>query len=256
VETVAISTSRILGDSHVHRFSANEESLGSLKASIRRIGLINPVGVVVEGDQYRVVHGHRRFAACKELGWSEVPCIVLSGDAAKREEVTFAENFFREDLSPVELAVAIARQYQSGDMDVPALAAIFRRSEQWVKNQLGIVDWPPDVLEAVHMGRLSVSAASNLVMIDEDQYRSFLVRTACESGATARTTAAWLSAWRASEPIEQALKVPPGPAPSGASPMVPQAPCFVCHQVKRQDELSHVPVCASCIPTLRPPSCA
>jgi len=106
-------------------------------------------------------------------------------------------------------------------------------------------------LEAIHNGKISVTAASNLACVEDDVYREFLVRQAVENGATARATAAWLQAWRSMVPASEAITREPVPAGPGVTPAVPQAPCIVCANVFRTDELSHVPVCVHCIRTIR-----
>ena len=132
-------------------------------------------------------------------------------------------------------------------MSIEQMAAGFGRSGDWVRRQIGICGWPEDVLEGVHTGKLSIAAASNLAVITEDHYRRMLVGQAVENGATARTTAAWLQAWRAMLPLEVAVEQPPVDGGQAVVPMVPQGPCLVCHNVYRVDELSHVPVCMHCV---------
>lgn len=56
-----------------------EPQLTHLPADITKRGLVEPIGVIVDGPDYRVVFGNRRFAAVKRLGWTEVPAKVLAG---------------------------------------------------------------------------------------------------------------------------------------------------------------------------------
>jgi len=116
---------------------------------------------------------------------------------------------------------------------------------------IAIAGWQADVLEAIHECKLSVSAASNLAVVTDDSYRIFLVRNAVEQGATARTTASWLQAWRAMQPQEEAITSEPAPAGPVSVPMVPQAPCLCCAQMFKVNEMSHVPVCGACIQIIR-----
>ena len=136
-------------------------------------------------------------------------------------------------------------------MTAEQVAAGFHRSEHWVAQQVAILGWPDDVLAAVHAGSMSVAAASNLALVTDDNYRSFLVRNATESGITARVSAAWLQAWRSMAPPEEAIVSEPEPGGSAVVPAVPQAPCICCAEIKRTDSLSSVLICAPCINTLR-----
>ncbi len=250
-EVKQISVEKINVGAHALRLEVDDEALDDLAASIRRIGIIVPLVVAPEGDIFHLIAGHRRLAAAKRLNLSEVPCCVREAAAADGVEVSFAENLFRLDLSPVELAGGIKDVLTKNIMDVQALAKAMHRTTHWVNAQLMLLEWPVDVLDAVHAGWISVSAASNLALVTDDPYRDFLVRNAVEQGATARTTAAWLQAWRSMQPPEEALDAEPVGPGATRTPMVPQAPCLACGEVHRTDELSHVPICSPCIRVIR-----
>lgn len=251
VEIKNIPVENVKVGDHALRLEVEDEAVEELAASIRRIGIIVPLVVAPEGDVFHLVAGHRRLAAARRVGLSEVPCCVREATEGARVEVSFAENLFRLDLSPVELAAGMKDVLTKGIMDVHALAKAMHRSEHWVNAQFSLLSWPKDVLAAIHSGWLSVSAASNLALITDDAYREFLLRNAADSGATARTTAAWLQAWRSMVPPEAAITAEPVSGDSRTTPMVPQAPCLGCGEVHRSDELSHVPMCSQCIQAVR-----
>ncbi len=236
---------------HALRLREDDEAVDDLAASIHRIGIIVPLVVRPEGDSFLLVAGHRRLAAAKLLSLSTVPCDIREIPGADGVEISFAENLFRLDLSPVELAAGIKDVITKKIMDVPAIAKALHRTEHWVQAQLYMLDWQPDVLDAVHAGWLSVSAAHNLALVTDDTYREFLLKNAADSGATARTTAAWLQAFQSMQPPEVAVSAEPVAGDAASVPMVPQAPCLGCGQVFRSDELSHVPMCAQCIMAIR-----
>ena len=243
----AISIHLIRVGEHEQRFDDDDPEIHGLSQSIQRVGLLNPLCVTESGDGFVLVAGHRRMEACKRIGLEVVPCLVVVGDEATKREITFAENFFSKNLTQLELAAAIANEVKEKTMTVEQLAAGFRKTTDWVRRQIAICGWPQDCLEAIHSGKLSIAAASNLALITEDFYRQRLVRQACESGATARTTSAWLQAWRSFLPPEEAMEQPPVDPDAPAVPMVPQGPCMVCLHTFRVDELSHVPLCSTCI---------
>lgn len=233
------------------RATYDDADMDLLVASIRRVGIIEPLVVSRADDAFTLVAGHRRLEAAKRLGLKSVPAVVLEGNDAQQTEVGLAENIFRKDLSPVELASAISDVVLNGIMTTREVGAALHRSEYWVQEQIAMLSWPADVLDAVHDGVISVSAAANLAEIASDSYRAFLLRNAVENGATARTTAAWLQAYRASQPPEEACLAEPAAGRAPAQPLIPQVPCFACGQVFRQDAVSHLPLCGGCISTIR-----
>jgi len=246
-----VKISEIIIPHREHRFNTKLSDVEDLAASINRIGLIEPVVIAIVDGNKNLLAGHRRLRACKDLGMEEIPAKIEELTVKEQTELTFAENFFRKDLSPIELACAIQECSQIRGMNNEEIAKAFHRSENWVKRKVEILSWPEDVLEAIHSGLLSESAASNLALVTEETYRIFLVNQATESGATARTTAAWLQAWRSSLPQEEAVQAEPIEGPGHVMPAVPQAPCICCSNVFRTDELSHVPACPQCIKRIR-----
>jgi len=236
---------------HDQRLETEDPGIAELAASIGRIGIINPLVVVDVDGELHLIAGHRRLVAARMAGKMVVPCIIRASEKAVDSEVTFAENFFRKDLSPVELAGALKDCLTKENMTIQQLAAGFHKSEHWVHSMIAIADWPGDVLEAIHNERISVSAAHNLACVTDNDYRIFLVRNAVEQGATARTTAAWLQAWQAYQPPEQAIKAEPVAAGTPQVQLVPQAPCLCCSQLFEVNMMSHVPVCGPCIRILR-----
>lgn len=242
---------RINVGEHDQRIDSEDPGTIELAASIKRVGVINPIILRADGDILQLVAGHRRLVAARMAGCEHIPCIVRTSQKEMDTEITFAENFFRKDLSPIELSCALKDCLDREQMKVSELAAGFHKSENWVRSMIAIAAWPNDVQEAIHNKAISVSAASNLAVINDENYRAFLVRNAEESGATARTTAAWLQAWRAMQPPEEAVTAEPVQTGVPVSPMVPQAPCLCCGQVFPVDRMSHVPMCGGCIQEIR-----
>ncbi len=250
-----ISIEKVFVAEHAVRMEISTEDINGLTSSISRIGIVSPLVVEKTDDGFKVICGHRRFKAAGLANLKKVPCIIRDSKLADVKEITFAENFFRADLSPIEQAAAIKDVIDSGAMTVEQVAAGFHRSEHWVAQQVAILDWPDDVLAAVHTGSMSVAAASNLALVTDDNYRSFLVRNGTESGITARVSAAWLQAWRSMAPPEEAIVSEPEPAGPAVVPAVPQAPCIFCAEIIRTDSLSSVLMCGKCILTLRNAAC-
>ena len=251
LETKEIPLNLIDAGEHEQRFAYADEEFEDLKASLRKDGVLVPIIVKPAGDRFIIIQGHRRTRAAAEVGLTTIPAQIQTGDSALAQRTAFIVQMFHKDPTPVELAVAIAKAVAAGEDSLQDLARGLHRSVDWVKRQVALLDWPDDVLQTIHAGQLSVAAASNLAEVDNDAYRAFLLEQAAKNGATARTTAAWLQAYRASLPAPEALQAQPAPPGSPAPALIPQAPCLCCGVTHRVDELSHVPLCARCIPAVR-----
>jgi len=229
------------------RIEDADETLHELAASIREVGLINAIGVEERDGQLVVVHGHRRYAACKMAGVAEIPIVRLQGERSDLMRMIFDENYHRKDPSPIEQAKAIAERLEAGDITEEQVAHTFNRSVQWVRDQVKILSWPMDVLEAVHTGQLNRAAGAALAQITDEAYRVFLVRNAVEGGASGRTCEAWLAGWRASVPPSEAIELEPEQNRPGAPAPTPMAPCLCCGEPSTYDRLSNVLVCVDCV---------
>ena len=246
-----IDLNKIKFGENLGRLDFDDDEVEDLAISIGRIGMINPIIVRKKDDMYVIIAGHRRYTAAQNCGMEQIPCYVHEGKETETTEITIAENLFRTDLTPVETACMINDIINNDIMNIDQVAAAMHRSRHWVKSQAELLAWPSDVLEIVHQGKLSVSAASNLALIEDANYRAFLLRNAVDSGATARTSAAWLQAWRSMASPEEAVAATPLPGGSTVSPAVPQAPCLCCGEIKRTDALATVLMCPQCIGAIR-----
>lgn len=250
-EITMIPVAKIFARDYSVRADVDEDGILELAASIRRVGIIVPLVVRPDGDQFQIVAGHRRYLAAFRADLKEVPAIIRTDEDNITAEVSLAENLFRQDLTPIEQAAAIKDTLDNQVMDRPELAKAMHRTELWVQAQVQMLNWPDDVLAALHQGWISVSAASNISLIEDDTYRNFLLSNARDNGATARTTAAWLQAWRSQRPAEEAIQAEPVSGTEAITPALPQAPCLVCNNVFRTDGLAMVMVCPGCIATIR-----
>lgn len=245
IESIPINTIEV--GQHRQRSEGEDEEIQELAASIKGVGVLEPIIVRRSGDSILVVAGHRRIAAAQAAGHAEIPAIIREVDEVEAVHISFAENFFRRDLSPVEQAAAIRECIDAGTMSIEELAKGLHRSTQWIKAQASMTTWPPELLQAIHLKQISVSAASNLAAITDNQYRGFLLHNAIENGATARATAGWLQSWQLSRPPEEALTTAPVEGVIPAVAIIPQAPCLFCAHVYRTDGLNYMPVCPQCL---------
>ncbi|KPK74929.1 MAG: hypothetical protein AMJ79_12815 [Phycisphaerae bacterium SM23_30] len=237
---------RIKDDEYVTRGELDRMKLDELVKSIQSHGVLQPILVRMDKDRYVVVAGHRRCAACKILQTGTIPAAIISDDSNKDWELALHENLIRADLSPIEEAAVICDCVQSGTYDIESMARAVGRSVTWVAERIAMIDWPPEITAAVHVGKISVSAAKNLVGITDKVQRELLVQYAIDNGSTARTTAAWLQAFRAGIKTNEPESIEPKPGYASQQPITPHTPCVICGGMMRMVDLTYLPTCADC----------
>ena len=103
---IDISIDKIAGNPDQPRKVFDPHSLKELAASIQEKGIIQPIIVEKKGEQYIIIAGERRYRASKLAGLTEIPVIVKDFSENEKLEIALIENIQREDLNPIEEAVA------------------------------------------------------------------------------------------------------------------------------------------------------
>lgn len=156
----------------------NEE----LTNSISRQGLLQPIIVrpaaAGEGrENYSIIAGNRRFNACKALGWMEIPSRIVEADDKEAFQLSLTENIQRKSLNPVEEAYAFeAYHLNYGWGGVTELAFRIGKGISYVDRRMRLLKLPTDVVELVSKGKMSPSAADELLPIQDQKEQSALAR--------------------------------------------------------------------------------
>lgn len=142
----------------------DKEALEELAASIAENGLLQPILVREYADsRYQIIAGERRFRASKLAGLSEIPAIVLDRDDRKVAEIALIENIQREDLNPVEEAMAFRALIKEYDLTQEELSEKVGKSRSAIANTMRLLDLPDEVLTMVASGDLSAGHARTLL---------------------------------------------------------------------------------------------
>lgn len=145
------------------------DSLKELVDSIKEKGIIEPVIVRPGGEGYEIIAGHRRFLAAKEAGLEEIPCIVKEVSDNEAAEISLIENIQRENLNPIEEALAIKRLTQKFNLTHEEVAKKIGKSRVYVTNILRLLKLPPEIKEKIEKGELSEGHARVLLSIKDEE---------------------------------------------------------------------------------------
>lgn len=117
----------------------NEDALQELSESIRQYGIIQPLLVQKRGDYYEIIAGERRWRAAKKAGLEEVPVIIRELSEQEIVEISLIENIQREDLNPIEEALAYKRLLEEFDLKQDEVAEKVSKSRAAVTNSLRLL---------------------------------------------------------------------------------------------------------------------
>ena len=146
----------------------DKEALEELASSISENGLLQPILVREYGDsRYQIIAGERRFRASKLAGLSEIPAIILDKDDRKVAEIALIENIQREDLNPVEEAMAFRALIKEYDLTQEELSEKVGKSRSAIANTMRLLDLPDEILTMVAAGDLSAGHARTLLGVKD-----------------------------------------------------------------------------------------
>ena len=146
------------------RKNFDEQALQGLADSILKNGVFQPILVREYGEgRYQIIAGERRFRASKMAGLSEIPAIILEKDNQKTAQIALIENIQREDLNPVEEAMAYRSLADEYNMTQEELSSEVGKSRSAIANAMRLLDLPDEVLALVAGGALSAGHARTLL---------------------------------------------------------------------------------------------
>ncbi len=165
----------------------DKEALAALVESIKQHGVITPLIVTPKGDgKYMIIAGERRYRAAKEAGLLSVPVCVRDCNAVQVDELSLIENIQREDLNPIEVALAIKKLMDDYGYTQEQAAERIGKARPTVANLLRLIDLAEPVQRLVAAGRLSAGHARCLAVIDDAQIQTELAEKGCDDKMSVR----------------------------------------------------------------------
>ena len=195
----------------------DEAALDELSASIRQLGIIQPITVRALGDgRYELISGERRLRASRRAGLKRVPAYVREADTEAMLEMAIVENVQREDLNPVEVAIGYQRLMEEVGLTQEQVADKVGKSRPSVANVLRLLKLPPRIQACLRDGSLSTGHARALVTVEREADQIGLLRAVLDDGLSVREVERRVRALR--QPAEA-----PEPARAPAAPAAPPA---------------------------------
>ena len=146
----------------------DKAALEELAASIKENGLLQPILVREHlGGRYQIIAGERRFRASKIAELSEIPAIVLDKSDRKVAEIALIENVQREDLNPLEEAMAYKSLRDEYGLTQEELSEKIGKSRSAIANTMRLLDLPAEVLSLVASRELSAGHARALLGVKD-----------------------------------------------------------------------------------------
>lgn len=151
------------------RKNFDEDALQELADSIKQFGLLQPILVQDRGDYYEIIAGERRWRAAKLAGLKEVPVIIRNYTNQEIVEISLIENIQREDLNPIEEALAYKRLLEEFNLKQDEVAERVSKSRTTVTNSMRLLKLCDGVQQMIIDDMLSTGHARALIPIENEE---------------------------------------------------------------------------------------
>lgn len=168
-EILELGVDKIFVNPNQPRKYFNEDTIKELAESIKEHGLLQPIIVKETSNGYMLVAGERRLRAVKTLGELTISAIVREYNEKFLTELAILENIQREDLTPIEEALAYKSIIKEFNITHDKLADRIGKSRSYVTNIIGLLRLPEQILQSVSNGDITMGHARVLSKIEDQE---------------------------------------------------------------------------------------
>jgi ParB family chromosome partitioning protein len=168
-KVLQIKLDLIMANSDQPRQDFNNDSLKELVVSIKEHGILQPLIAILKDNKYELIAGERRLRAAKLAGLKTVPLIVRGVDKQEKLELALIENLQRQDLSPLETAIAYKKLIEEFKLTQDQVAKKVGKSRPSVTNTLRLLNLPPEIKQALLDRGISEAHAKLILSLKDEK---------------------------------------------------------------------------------------
>jgi len=182
-----ISLDLIEANPNQPRTTFDEEALDELAASIKELGVVQPVTLRELGNgKYQIISGERRCRASRKAGLESIPAYIKTVDDESLMEMALVENIQREDLNAIEIALSYQRLIDDYKFTQEKLAEKVGKKRATVANYIRLLKLPAEIQLGLKAGKIEMGHARALVSVDDAKRMIELYELAVKNGLSVR----------------------------------------------------------------------
>ncbi|MBR4995908.1 MAG: ParB/RepB/Spo0J family partition protein [Alistipes sp.] len=151
------------------RTKFDDEALAELADSIKQLGVIQPITVKKQGEQYIIISGERRWRAAQMVGVKSLPAYIRDVDDENLHAMALVENIQRQDLNAIEIALGMQRLIEECGLTQEAMADKVGKKRSTVSNYMRLLNLPNEVQLALKEGLITMGHAKAIAGVAADQ---------------------------------------------------------------------------------------
>ncbi|MGB6866727.1 MAG: ParB/RepB/Spo0J family partition protein [Candidatus Aminicenantaceae bacterium] len=204
-----IAIDRLKPNPHQPRKKWDPKALEELAQSIQETGILQPIVVVPDEENYTIIVGERRWRAAKKIGLQTIPVLIRNLTETQQHEAMLIENLQREDLNPIEIAKAYQKMTQNFSYTQEDVAKKVGKDRASVANTLRLLKLPGDIQELIQEGKLSMGHARALIPVEDPERQRSMAKRIVKDNLSVRGVEKWVR--RLQAPTEKLPKAPMDP---------------------------------------------
>jgi ParB family chromosome partitioning protein len=209
IDFMEIKINQVKPNPNQPRTDFTEEKIVELVKSIEKDGLLQPILVRPEGNDYQIVAGERRWQACKRLGFKTIAAKVVVANDIEAQEIALVENLQRDNLNAIEEARGYQRLIELKGCKQKDVAEAVSKNETTISNALRLLKLPEEVQELMSNGLLTPGHGRAILAVSEEDARIRLAKKIVDENLSVRD-AETLARLYATQGTERSPK-PPSP---------------------------------------------
>ncbi|MCF7820727.1 MAG: ParB/RepB/Spo0J family partition protein [Candidatus Pacebacteria bacterium] len=183
-----LDPSLIMANSDQPREYFNDEHLNELMNSIKEHGILQPLVVIKKDDKFELIAGERRLRAAKLSNFKTVPAIIRSVDKQEKLELALIENLQRENLSPLETAVAYQKLIDEFGLTQDKVSKKVGKSRPSVANTLRLLSLPTEIKRALTSRKITEAHAKEILSLKNEKDQLNLFKKIIQHGLSVKAT--------------------------------------------------------------------
>lgn len=205
ISEIAISKIHPNPDQPRHDFDA--EALAELAASIRQVGVVQPITLrQIDEDNYQIIAGERRYRASQMAGLEQIPAYIKTAADDDVLEIALIENIQREDLNSIEIALAYQNLLDTLNLTQEQLSERIGKKRTTIANYLRLLKLPAEIQMGIRDKKIDMAHARTLVTLNDPATQIEIYELIIEEGLSVRKVEEYVKALNGGENLQEIRK--------------------------------------------------
>ena len=170
------------------RTNFNQKDIDDLASSIKELGLIQPITVKTDSDNYELISGERRLRAFKQLNIKAIPAYVRKANDQTSLEMALVENIQRKDLDPIEIAISYSRLIDELNISQEEMSRRVGKDRSTIANYIRLLKLDPIIQSGVRDNFISMGHGRCLINIESKDQQLVIYERILRSSLSVRQT--------------------------------------------------------------------